>query len=197
MREHNAGLDRRVQKTRKLLHEALGSLINEKPYDTIALQEILDRANVGRSTFYTHFRNKDELLTESIHEMLGSIRSAALPHSGKWRERMTSFSLPIFEHHAHHMRTREARMGAKARAILHERLQKVVTALISDVLEREASNNRKPVSPIPAQLLAEYLASTFVLVLNWWVENRKPFTAEKINEFFLALVFPTLSTMRL
>jgi len=53
--------DRRIQKTKSLLHEALGSLIREKPYDAIVVQEILDRANVGRSTFYMHFSDKDDL----------------------------------------------------------------------------------------------------------------------------------------
>jgi len=56
--------DRRIQKTKNLLHQALGSLIREKPYDAIVVKEILDRANVGRSTFYTHFRDKDELLVK-------------------------------------------------------------------------------------------------------------------------------------
>jgi hypothetical protein len=45
--------DRRIQKTQRLLHEALFSLIHEKSYDAIVVKEILDRANVGRSTFYT------------------------------------------------------------------------------------------------------------------------------------------------
>ena len=57
--------DRRIQKTKNLLHQALGSLIREKPYDAIVVKEILDRANVGRSTFYTHFRDKDELLVKA------------------------------------------------------------------------------------------------------------------------------------
>src|SRR5262249_41445888 len=50
--------DRRIQRTRNTLREALVSLIREKPYDAIAVTEILERANVGRSTFYMHFRNK-------------------------------------------------------------------------------------------------------------------------------------------
>src|SRR5262249_3903679 len=62
--------DRRTQRTKNLLHEALGSLIREKPYEAIVVQEILDRANVGRSTFYMHFRDKDELLVSGIHDML-------------------------------------------------------------------------------------------------------------------------------
>src|SRR5215510_3081353 len=87
--------DRRIQKTRKLLHDALGGLIQEKPYDEIAVQEILDRANVGRSTFYMHFRDKDELLLSSIRDMLGSVDATPLPSSGKPHERIVNFSLPI------------------------------------------------------------------------------------------------------
>ena len=65
--------DRRIQKTQNLLREALVSLIAEKPYDSIVVKEILDRANVGRSTFYMHFRDKDDLLVSGIHDMLGPV----------------------------------------------------------------------------------------------------------------------------
>jgi len=58
--------DRRVQRTRRLLHKALMSCILEKKYESITVQEILDRADVGRSTFYVHFRDKDELLTNGF-----------------------------------------------------------------------------------------------------------------------------------
>jgi len=65
--------DRRIQKTQRALREALTSLIGEKPYDDIAVKEILDRANVGRSTFYMHFRDKDELLLSGIHDIIGTV----------------------------------------------------------------------------------------------------------------------------
>ena len=102
MARHQRPKDRRIQKTQKLLHEALGSLIREKPYDEIVVKEILDRANVGRSTFYTHFKDKDELLASGIHEMLKAIHSAELPVSGKKHERIIRFSLPVFEHIGRH-----------------------------------------------------------------------------------------------
>src|SRR3990170_2749326 len=54
--------DRRVQKTRKLLQDSLIALVSEKGYESVTIQEILDRANVGRSTFYAHFQDKDQLL---------------------------------------------------------------------------------------------------------------------------------------
>ena len=67
--------DRRIQKTTNLLREALVSLIAEKPFDSIVVKEILDRANVGRSTFYMHFRDKDDLLISGIHDLLGPVSS--------------------------------------------------------------------------------------------------------------------------
>ena len=64
--------DRRVQKTRKLLQEALINLVAEKGYDSVTIQEILDDANVGRSTFYAHFQDKEQLL-HSILERLDEL----------------------------------------------------------------------------------------------------------------------------
>src|SRR5262245_2846443 len=117
--------DRRVQKTELLLHQALGSLIREKPYDDIAVNAILDRANVGRSTFYTHFRDKHELLASGIQHMMTAApvpAARSLPRS----ERVVQFSRPIFEHIDRHRREGDSRTGAIAQASLHERLREVL-----------------------------------------------------------------------
>ena len=79
VQRQNCVKDRRIQRTQGLLHEALGSLIHEKSYDAISVKEILDRANVGRSTFYMHFGDKDELLLSSIRDMLRSIQLPCVP----------------------------------------------------------------------------------------------------------------------
>jgi AcrR family transcriptional regulator len=90
--------DRRVRKTRALLRESLASLVHEKDYDAISVTEILERANVGRSTFYTHFAGKDDLLVSGMHDMLRSVSTKPLPPSAKPHERRIGFSLPILEH---------------------------------------------------------------------------------------------------
>jgi AcrR family transcriptional regulator len=184
--------DRRIQKTRKLLHGALGSLIQEKPYDEIAVQEILDRANVGRSTFYMHFSDKDELLVSSIYDMLGPVDATPLPSSRKRHERIVSFSLPFFEHIHRHRHTGGARMGARGRAIIHEHLQKVVAEQIAADVRKEFQGRRKTVGQIPPDLLVQYVASTFILVLNWWVESRSPLSPKDIDNLFRALIMPAL-----
>jgi AcrR family transcriptional regulator len=185
--------DRRIQKTQNLLREALASLIREKPYDSIAVQEILDRANVGRSTFYMHFRDKDELLVSGIHDMLRSVQSPTSPSSAKSYERIIAFSLPIFEYVQQHRGMGEARMGARGRAIIHEHLRKVLAELIADDVRKQVQGRRKAAGEIRSDLLVQYVASTFILVLNWWVENRSPLPPKEVNDLFRALIVPTLA----
>ena len=103
--------DRRVQRTRRLLHKALMSCILEKKYESITVQEVLDRADVGRSTFYMHFRDKDELLVSGFGELQSLLKSAqgasaAIP--GRSYERVIGFSLAMFEHASEYQRVNRA-----------------------------------------------------------------------------------------
>jgi AcrR family transcriptional regulator len=59
--------DRRIQKTKKYLAEALAQLIAEKGYEEVTIQDIIDKANVGRSTFYAHYESKEQLLLNNIN----------------------------------------------------------------------------------------------------------------------------------
>jgi AcrR family transcriptional regulator len=186
--------DRRIQKTLKLLHEALSSLIREKPYDDIVVQEVLDRANVGRSTFYMHFRDKDELLISSIHDMLESVHAPrqAAP-SAKPYEHILSFSLPVFEHIHQHLPKATAMMGARGRAVVHGHLQKILTERIAEDMSKHFHGRRRLPARIPQDILVKYIASTFILVLNWWAESRKPLPPVEADALFRALVMPTLA----
>jgi AcrR family transcriptional regulator len=185
--------DRRIHKTQALLREALASLIREKSYDSIAVKEILDRANVGRSTFYTHFSDKNELLVSAIHDMLRSVHAAGLPSSANRHETLTSFSLPVFQYHDQHRHTGKDRMGTTGRAIVHEHLRRVLTDLIADEVGRDDRKQRKADSRLPPGLLVQYVASTFILVLNWWLETRSPLRPNEVNDLFRSLVLPVLA----
>jgi AcrR family transcriptional regulator len=185
--------DRRIQKTQRLLHEALFSLIHEKSYDAIVVKEILDHANVGRSTFYTHFRNKDELLVSAIHDMLRSVQSEGRPSSATRDETMMWFSLPIFEHISHYRRAGEARIGTRGRAIIHEHLQHVLADLMAEDVRQEFQRRRAKVGQVAPDLFVQYVASTFILVLNWWVDSRSPLPPKDVNDVFRALILPTMA----
>lgn len=170
------------------------SLVRERDYDSIVVKEILDRANVGRSTFYTHFRDKHELLLSGLHDMIRSVQSKRLPSSANRYEKVIGFSLPIFEYIDQHRRACKARMGTTGRAVLHERLLEVLAERIADDVGK-LQGRRKAAGGIPPELLAQYVASTFILVLNWWVESSE-LSAQEVNNLFRALALPALAAMR-
>lgn len=185
--------DRRVQKTQNLLRAALISLIAEKPYDSIVVKEILDRANVGRSTFYMHFRDKDDLLVSGMYEMVGPPPVTTGPSPGKGYDRLLWFSLPVFEHHYRHAHDWGDRIGTKGRAILHEHLRREIAKVVATGFKRDFRALRKPSAQIPMDLVSRYIASTFVLVLNWWLDKRMPFGPREIDDVFRKLIAPILA----
>jgi hypothetical protein len=116
-----------------------------------------------------------------------------MPRRTNQHEKIIRFGLPIFEHHHQHRHMGDARLGARARAIIHEHLRKVLAEMIADDLGRDFQGNHKWSGKISPDPLAHYLASTFVLVLNWWVESRNPLPPAEVNDLFRALVLPTLA----
>lgn len=187
------GKDRRVQKTQGLLHGALASLIHEKSYDAIVVKEILARANVGRSTFYSHFRDKDELLDRGLRDMLRACESHAPARPAGAADRILRFSLPLFTHIGQMRSASAATVDARGQAVVHERLQQVLAELIADEL-RAVSHGRPPAGQgVPRDLLARHVASTFLLVSSWWMESAEPLPASTANDLFRALVLPAVS----
>jgi AcrR family transcriptional regulator len=179
--------DRRIQRTERLLHEALGALIHEKPYDAIAVKEILARANVGRTTFYSHYRDKDELLVSGMRALLHA-RRPAHPPSSVQRHDVLWFSRPMFEHIDERRRTAGALGVPDGAHVVHDHLRQAVAALVADELKR-CRNGDDAARRVPLELLATHLAATFVLVLDSWACEADSSAAEA-DERYRALVQP-------
>ncbi len=88
--------DRRSQRTRDTLIQAMLALIETKHYDQITVQDIVDRANVGRSTFYAHFDNKDELLSSGFEQMLDKL----VEHMDIGEDNRLGFDITMLFQHA-------------------------------------------------------------------------------------------------
>jgi AcrR family transcriptional regulator len=184
--------DRRVQKTRGLLHRALVSLIHEKEYESVVVKEILARANVGRSTFYAHFRDKGELLDTGLRDMLRACAARAPGRSGSRAEQLLRFSGPLFAHVDHVRGGRDWSSDARRQAVVHERLRQAIAELVADDLRR-LGYRPEDRGGVPAALLAQHVASTYVLVFDWWMRREEPIGAVAANERFRELLLPTLA----
>jgi AcrR family transcriptional regulator len=186
------GNDRRVQKTQRLLHDALVSLLHEKSYDSIVVREILARANVGRSAFYAHFHDKDGLLASGIHQMLQATPSRPLPPFARRFANIVWFSLPVLEYIDRFRHTANAKMGRRDRDVVHQHLRQVLIHQIADQVRAEVACPNAGRGDIPPDLLAEYVVATFILVLNWWGEGGSPRSPYEVDDLFLSMVVPTL-----
>lgn len=184
------GADRRVRRTRSVLHRALASLIHEKPYEAIVVKEILARADVGRSTFYAHFRDKNALLASGMRDMLRASGNALPPGAGRgaW---LLRFSLPLLEHIGRHAGAAAHGDHAPRQEAVHEQLRHALAERVGEDLRRAAAGGH--VHGVPTGLLAEHVAATFVLVLERWIAGGMTHSAREANGHFEALVLPALA----
>ena len=190
--------DRRVQRTRRLLHKALMSLILEKKYESITVQEILDRADVGRSTFYVHFRDKDQLLFNGF-QYLQSFLEAARVHTGtaprNRYERIIGFSLPMFEHAQEYRRVNRALLGSTAEAVVRRRIHSVLTGIVSRELKLELQIRKDASIPVAPELVTHFLVSAYISVLTWWLNSKNPVPPKDIDAAYRRLVLPCLESL--
>lgn len=186
--------DRRIQKTKHLLRQSLAALISEKNYAAIAVKEILLRANIGRSAFYSHFRDKDELLAYGIHEMLRSAYTSRQSRLTDRSEKLLWFSLPIFEYHySHHLKARTFTgnnhlLPDSAHAYLKNHLTGLIAIDVNQAYEKRGSVTRNT----PAEIVVEHIASTFILILNWWIEHRMSPPPAEVDRLYQNLLLPGL-----
>lgn len=169
--------DRRMKRTDTLLREALVALILEKRYDAITVQDILERANVGRSTFYAHYYDKDDLLESNIEWLIDLMSGPEKAH--------TFPSVALFRHVQEQYRLYEALASSRAAERMFQRAQGYLSAGIQAHLESAATKTR-----VPIPFLANYLAGSFIVVLRWWLENKMPYSPEEMDAMFRALTLP-------
>jgi AcrR family transcriptional regulator len=167
-----------------LLQKALIELISVGDYDAITIQEIVDRANVGRTTFYLHYNSKEELFI-NCHESIMSEFHIGLLHPLS-REELFSSEIPA-------EMTLAYQHLEEGRALLYPIFQgKDSLLLLRQIRERSAKEieeNLRTVfgeaeSAIPLDMLANYLAGAQIALMQWWLEKRRPHTPQNLAQAF-------------
>jgi AcrR family transcriptional regulator len=180
--------DRRVRRTRRLLIEALIALIMEKGYAKITVQDILDRADIGRSTFYAHFRDREALLVACFDNVRDELRreiGALTPG-----ESPPDPALPAAAIFAHAQRRRpvyRALCGRQGGTIVIEHLHGLVRGLLEDHLRPHLAAAG---ADMPVEVAAEFHASATVGLLSWWVECDFPYEPSRLTELYRRLATP-------
>ena len=188
-------IDRRVQRTRQLLRDALTEVVLEKGYEAATVQDILDRANLGRSTFYTHYRDKHELLVSGFVHLkeLFEHYDSNQPHGKPERHaRRYPPTLLFFRHAAEHHRLYKAILQSKQGAeIVQHYIYKMVTNVAGKHLKQLIPKGKKP--PVPHELLVHFLATSLLSTLTWWLNHDMPYPPEEILEMYHRLVLPGIN----
>src|SRR5215208_8213229 len=170
--------DRRSQRTRHLLSEALVQLIREKDYNSITVSDIIERANIGRSTFYANYRDKDALFVGELDRVIEAL-SQQIPS----QEESPFFpSLGLFHHVGEEYELYKALLWGPGIDLLIKHLQKSLTKRI----EKGLQESRKEFN-VPMPILANFIGGSFLTLLQWWLENKMIYPPEEMNEIFKRL----------
>lgn len=186
--------DRRVQRTRELLRGALFALIREKGFEALTVQNIIDRANVGRATFYAHFDNKEDLLLsgfDSLRESLKERQREARLRRGPLEEWVFAFSHNLFAHVDDHRDLFRAMAGERSGAVVQSVVHKLLLDLVRD--DVKALFTTKPPA-VPAEALAQFLAAGMFGLILWWLGTRTRPSVDELNGMFQRLAFTSLNT---
>lgn len=186
-------VDRRVQRTRTLLREALLSLVRERGFDALSVQDIIDRADVGRATFYAHFDNKEDLLLsglDGLRAALKELQRQAHSRGGSADERLFAFSRELFVHADGHRDVFRAMAGEQSVALVQRAFHKMLVDLVRDDLKAMAE--RGDTGTTPAEAVVQFVGGGIFGLLMWWLEGRTRPRAEEIDALVRRLAVPAV-----
>jgi AcrR family transcriptional regulator len=198
---HKNKIDRRKIRTRRQLRDALLALILEKGYDSITIEEITDRADVGRTTFYLHYKDKEELLLECINgaidEMVEEIISIPL---SAWRLAPSEDSeilspdnpiLKIFVYVADNADLYRSIMRVTGSGETQNRVREIIAHAVSEFLLDRAKQKAIILNPtVPLEVFSNYFAGSLMSLVTWWLEVDMPYKPEKMTSMFQKMFFP-------
>ena len=187
-------MDRRQKKTREAIFKAFTELLEKKNYNQIAVQDIIDSANVGRTTFYAHFETKDYLLKDLCEELFGHIIDTAmgLPH-GHYHYSCGSSTDSVFLHLLRHLQENDRNILELLSSENNEIFLKYFKSNLKKlILTQYADKGLLKKSSLPEDYLVNHISSSFVETVDWWLSRKMKENPEEITEYFLAVIEPVL-----
>lgn len=187
-------MDRRQRKTREAIFDAFSELLTHKSYSQITVQEIIDGADVGRTTFYSHFPTKDELLREMCREMFEHVFSdapeAELTHDFS---RKTDDPKAMITHVLYHLREHGKKTIVLLTCESGELFQRYFNQYFCKLVCTHILNREElKISSLPEDFLVYHISGSFVHLVRWWLEQGMKQPPEEIAEYFMAVILPLI-----
>jgi AcrR family transcriptional regulator len=177
--------DPRVERTYDALGSALIALMHEKPFDSITVQEVLDRAHVGRSTFYTHFSDKNDLFFSNADRFFEHV-ATVLSQRGENSNRVA----PVREMFQHVAEVGEFRAATVRAGKMHDMMDLLKGHLARGIEQRF---NELPagqaIAPESRPAFAYALAGAFISLMEWWIDRGTPVSAAHMDDVFHKMVW--------
>lgn len=174
-------MDKRVKRTQELLQAALLELIDEKGYDAVTIQDIVERAEVGRTTFYLHYRSKDDLFFSSHQKEIQHFGLGRFSKAELLADEPSPGLVVMFQYAQTNRRMRALITLSKDGALIMRSARDFLAQHLEDNF-REVFDEAD--SSVPFHLLANYLAGSMMGLMLWWVEQRAPYSAEDIARLY-------------
>jgi AcrR family transcriptional regulator len=185
-------MDRRQQKTRNAIFQAFNKLLSQKSYSRITVQDIIDAANVGRTTFYAHFETKDELLrelcTDMFEHVISSARDLSMAHSHMvGSENPVDMVTHILWHLRENSKNITGVLSCESGELFLRYFREYMCQLMSPWLQEV-----EPALDIPRDFLLDHISSSFVNVIQYWIKGGMTQSPETMTAYFMAAIGPLL-----
>lgn len=187
-------MDRRQKKTRAAIFKAFSALLSEKNYGRITVQEIIDEADVGRTTFYAHFETKDELLKALCEELFGHIIDSALDCTHT-HGIYSNGNVPesVFCHLLQHLQENDNNILGLLSCESSEIFLRYFKDSLNKLIRMQFVNqNRKKNTNIPQDFLINHISGSFVEMVLWWIKGHMKQKPEELDSYFRAVIEPIL-----
>lgn len=170
-------LDRRVQRTRALLNNALMQLIPEKGYDHVTIEDITERANLGRTTFYLHYQSKDDLLLDHHAGFVTKMKLGVLSRTELLGDKPQPAMIQFLKQLSQSKAIYQAFTQAKDAQIIMRGVEEQGVRNLTMSL-KTAFPELTPSPPIDA--LTRYIVGAQLSLIDWWIRSRASYSAQEI-----------------
>ena len=180
-------IDRRIRRTRDRLGDAIMKLALEKPFGTITVQDVLDRAAVSRSAFYVHYNDKDDLFISDVDEFFEGM-AMMLSRRADSSDRVA----PVRELFAHIADASRFHNAVVASGKVHDVLELGHGHFARGIEQRLAELPRTRGIAAERQAVAQALAGALLSLLSWWIKAKMPMSAARMDDLYHRMVWTGL-----